>query len=85
MRAFVQAQFGGYNTLKKGVSIEQFWPLPGDEITPKQLATVRFMSREEIKERYARAGIHFKEVELDQMMVKIEKAKEREAEKRKQA
>lgn len=84
MRAFVDAKVHG--GLKKSVTTpEQFWPLPGDKITTKHLSTMRFMDREEIRRRYAAGGIEFTEAELDQMMAKIERAKEKEAEKKKNA
>ena len=81
-RAYIDAKFGGMSALKNGVSIEQFYPLPGDVVKPKELATMRFMSREEIKEKYARGGITFTEEELDRMMEKIERAKEKERQKK---
>ena len=63
---------------KRDPKLHEIFMLPGEKRPlPQKIATMRFMSREEIKQRFGAGNIEIPEWQIDKIMKRQEKARQR--------
>lgn len=65
--AYTVATYAG-KQMKHHIPIERWYPLPGDEVPPMRIAKVTKLTKEEIRERYRKAGMKIKDEQLEKAL-----------------
>jgi hypothetical protein len=65
--AYTVASYAG-KVMKNHTPIERWYPLPGDVSAPLRIAKVKKLTKEEIRERWGKAGFHIKEEQLEKAL-----------------